>query len=383
MELIDRASARRVERRCYRHVRPMLRQCRPPSERRVPVADKVLFEDECCVKSARKPFPDKISPARGGPPTIVTTIVSALLPVVVTILLGILAGWDEDFTGDQASVLTKMVLRYALPLNLFAGIIGMSSVEVISQDRRVFAILLSMIGSYAVTLVIARYLFRRELAVAALQALAIGAPSINFVGVPVLGNLFGTTSTVPISAATVALMVVEVPVTMMLLSASAGDEKPATGAGAMTLLSPVVNALRQPVVWSPLLALVLVLFNVQFPTAIRDSLFLLGNATGGVALFASGVILYSQRVRLSLPTSISVVARNILVPAVTWGLLLIGGFGPQPTQEVVLGMALPTATISTILAVQYRTAAQEMASTLFFSTLLSIATIGALIWRAA
>jgi malonate transporter and related proteins len=302
---------------------------------------------------------------------------------VVTILLGILAGWEEDFIGEQASVLTRMVLRYALPLNLFAGIIGMSSVEVLSQDRRAIAILVSTIGSYAVTLVIARYLFRRDLATASLQALAIGAPSINFVGVPVLGNLFGTTSTVSISAATVALMVVEVPVTMMLLSASADDKKAATGGGALTFVSPVANALRQPVVWSPLLALAFVLFNVQFPTTVRDSLFLLGNATGGVALFASGIILYSQRVRLSLPTSISVVARNIIVPAVTWGLLLIGGYGPEPTREVVLSMALPTATISTILAVQYRTAAQEMASTLFFSTLVSIATIGALIWQTA
>ncbi|MBV8458265.1 MAG: AEC family transporter, partial [Acetobacteraceae bacterium] len=247
----------------------------------------------------------------------------------MTILLGILAGWDEDFTGEQASVLTRMVLRYALPLNLFAGITGMSSVEILSQDRRVFAILLSMIGSYAVALVIARYFFRRDLATASLQALAIGAPSINFVGVPVLGDLFGTTSTVPISAATLALMVVEVPVTMMLLSASAADKKAATRGGALTFVSPVVNALRQPVVWSPLLALVLVLFDVRFPTALRDALFLLGNATGGVALFASGIILYSQRVTLSLPMSISVVARNIIVPAVTWGLLLMGGYGPQ------------------------------------------------------
>jgi malonate transporter and related proteins len=311
---------------------------------------------------------------------ITATIISALLPVVVTILLGILAAWNEDFTGEQASVLTRMVLRYALPLNLFAGMIGMSSVEVLSQDRRVVAILLSMVGSYAVTLVIARYLFRRHVAAAALQALAIGAPSANFVGVPVLDNLFGTTSTVPISAATLALMVVEVPVTMMLLSASADDKKVATGGGALTLVIPVVDALRQPVVWAPLLALVLVLLDVQFPAALRDSLFLLGNATGGVALFASGIILYSQHVTISLPMSISVVARNIIVPAVAWGLLLIGGYGPQPTQEVVFSMALPTATISTILAVQYRTVAQEMASTLFFSTLLSVATIGALIW---
>jgi malonate transporter and related proteins len=245
-----------------------------------------------------------------------STIITALLPVVVTLLLGFMAGWHQDFDEKQATILSRMVLLYALPLYLFAGIVGMSSLEVLSQDRRVLIILISMIGSYAV-------------AVAALQALSIGAPSVNFVGVPVLGNLFGTTSTVPISAATLALMVVEVPVTVVLLSASTGDKKTAAAGGAMTFAIPIVHALRQPVVWSPILALVLVLLDVQFPIALRDSLFLLGYATGGVALFASGIILSSERVAISLPTTISVVARNLIVPVVTWGLLLIGGFGQE------------------------------------------------------
>jgi malonate transporter and related proteins len=43
------------------------------------------------------------------------TIISALLPVVVTVLLGFLAGWNEDFTGEQANVPTRMVLRYRNP----------------------------------------------------------------------------------------------------------------------------------------------------------------------------------------------------------------------------------------------------------------------------
>jgi len=46
---------------------------------------------------------------------------------------------------------------------------------------------------------------------------------------------------------------------------------------------------RPPVVWAALLALVLILFNQHFPASIEDSLRLLGSATGGVALFASGI----------------------------------------------------------------------------------------------
>jgi malonate transporter and related proteins len=62
-----------------------------------------------------------------------STIITALLPIVVTMLLGYLAGWHEDFVGDQANVLTRMVLLYALPLNLFASMVGMSSTDVLRK----------------------------------------------------------------------------------------------------------------------------------------------------------------------------------------------------------------------------------------------------------
>jgi malonate transporter and related proteins len=44
---------------------------------------------------------------------------------------------------------------------------------------------------------------------------------------------------------------------------------------------------------------------------------------------------------------------------------------------------MPTASLCVILAVQYQTAEQEMASTLFFSTILSVVTMGAFIWLTA
>lgn len=46
------------------------------------------------------------------------TIVTALLPIVVTLLLGYFAGLRHDFSQDQASVLNRMVMLYALPLLL-------------------------------------------------------------------------------------------------------------------------------------------------------------------------------------------------------------------------------------------------------------------------
>jgi malonate transporter and related proteins len=100
-------------------------------------------------------------------------------------------------------------------------------------------------------------------------------------------------------------------------------------------------------------------------------------------LFASGIVLFSRRVTISLPTGISVLIRNIIVPAAAWALLLAARVAPETTREAVLTLAMPTASLGVILAVQYETAEQEMASTLFFSTILSVVTMGAFIWLTA
>ena len=56
------------------------------------------------------------------------------------------------------------------------------------------------------------------------------------------------------------------------------------------------------------------------------------------------------------------------------------GLPPDTMRELMLTIAIPTAPICVILSVQYQRAEQEMASTLFFSNILSIFTTGAFIW---
>ena len=51
----------------------------------------------------------------------INTVLNALLPMVVTFLLGFVAAWRHDFGSKDATVLNRMVLRYAVPLALFAG----------------------------------------------------------------------------------------------------------------------------------------------------------------------------------------------------------------------------------------------------------------------
>jgi malonate transporter and related proteins len=110
---------------------------------------------------------------------------------------------------------------------------------------------------------------------------------------------------------------------------------------------------------------------------------LLGQATGGVALFASGIVLFSRRVSFNGIVALNAIARNLVVPALFWGALVILKLPPAEIREAVITLAIPTASLAVILAVQFNLAEQEMASSLLFSTVLSVPTMGAFMFLTA
>lgn len=106
---------------------------------------------------------------------------------------------------------------------------------------------------------------------------------------------------------------------------------------------------------------------------------LLGKATGGVALFSSGIILFSRKVILSKTVASLVLSKNIIIPTVVWVLASINKAPPLIIEQTTITMAIPSAAITTMLAIRYQLMEQDMASTLFFSTILSIISMGGFI----
>lgn len=309
-----------------------------------------------------------------------TVLLGAMLPIVVTLVLGFLAAWHHDFTGDQASVLNRMVMRYALPLSLFTGLVVTRRAELVSDLPMTVAVAGAMLGGYLLAFGVAHWLLRQDLGVSALVGLAVGGPAVPFVGTSVLGFLFGATSAVPIAVAGIVMNLVQVPLTMILLEhATGGPVTRAADAPPRTLCTSILGALKEPLVWAPFVALVLVLLGIGLPKAVTQALALLGTTTGGVALFASGVVLFAHKVAVNPPVIGVVLARNVVVPGILLLVLGLLGLPAAAVQQSVITMAIPTASIAVILAVQYRTGQKLMASTLFWSTILSLATMAAFI----
>jgi hypothetical protein len=319
------------------------------------------------------------------------TILGALLPMVVTFLLGFVAAWRHDFGSKDASTLNRMVLQYAVPLALFAGTV-MTSRAALGQDiPLVITLCVAIIGFYCVVFLFCRFILRMQVSTSALAALTASAPAVPFVGPAVLGDLLGGLSAIPIAAASLVINLTVVPITILLLALDSTErdspknvsipreqERSASSprSNASVFASKIAETVQEPIVWAPVLAFLIVLSGLHIPQLIVHSLSLLGHASGGVALFACGIVLASGKIKVNRDILFFVFLKNIMQPALVLGGLRWIGYGNPVISEAVLTTAIPTMPIVIMFAMQYRVAQAEAASAVFLSVMGSIVTMG-------
>ncbi len=334
------------------------------------------------------------------------TIVGALLPVVLTLVLGVVAGWRHDEDSKAAGALNRMVLRYALPLALFAGTVGTPRATLLAQGKLALILLVGTVVPFLIAFGI-RYWKSRDLSAAALQGMGFGFPSIPFTAIAILTPLVGNAAVLVVAVGGSVINIMIVPATLVALAlakrsqgSSNKSPQPSSGkrdqgspagsqndqrgakedASSQSLAKVLTESLLSPIVLAPIIALILVLSGVVIPKLILGSFKLLGNTVGGVALFASGVILQAQKPTVSWPIVISTIGRNLLIPGIALGLLTLLGVDHEVRKIAVLSLALPAAALQITLAVQNNVYEKENASFLLYSNLFSVFTLALFIW---
>ena len=324
----------------------------------------------------------------------INTILGALLPMVVTFLLGFVAAWRHDFGTKDASTLNRMVLLYAVPLALFAGTVTTSRAALVQDVPMVIAFCVAIIGLYGVVFLLFRFAFHLQLGRCALAALTASAPAVPFVGPGVLGELFGRSSAIPIAIASLVINLTVVPITLLLLAldttgrdspetaltAQNENGSPSSGASNLSVLaSKLRDTVKEPIVWAPVLAFVIVLIGFRIPGLIIHSVSMLGMASGGVAMFACGIVLAAGKIELNRYVLLFVFLKNIVQPALVLGGLRWAGYGNPILSQAVLTTAIPAMPIVIMFALQYHIKEGEAASAVFFSVMASVITMGVFI----
>jgi hypothetical protein len=143
-----------------------------------------------------------------------------------------------------------------------------------------------------------------------------------------------------------------------------------------------VNALKQPICWAPLVAILLVLLGVKVPTAIDPTFELIAKANSGVAVLAAGLALSTVKFAVGIETLWNTAYRLLITPAVVLALGMAVGLGSHASMTslsmLVLAVALPPAFSGVIISSRYNIYVKEGMSTTAVATVAFAATC--LLW---
>ena len=308
----------------------------------------------------------------------VPVILNALVPIFFVLALGYLAGRLKRVDNAHVNSLNTLVMEYALPASLLAATWHTPRLTLLGQWPLVVVLSLGMLLIYAVAYGLQRRVFRLGVQEAAVQALTVALPNYAAAGLPLVLAVFGPSQVVLVAVSIACGSIVVSPLTLVLLEIG----KPGGGGG--SVLGHVWTALRQavvkPIVSAPLAGVVLSFAGVPLPAVLGNSLDLIGRASGGVALFLTGLILSAQPFKLDANVLSGALLKNVLHPLVAVLLVRLLPMGPEPARAAVLLSAIPSGFFGVLFGLPYGVASREAGSTLTASNVLGILTIAAVIY---
>ena len=304
-----------------------------------------------------------------------------LVPIFVIMILGYVSGKKGEFNAANARSLNQFVLNYALPAGLFVSIVKADRAMLFSDIRLSLVSLGVIVGCYFWSYFSCLKFFKHSKAEASIAGLIGGAPTIGYLGFAVLEPIYGTSANVGLVVAVVAIVVnaVTIPLALCLLdpgrqSAAAAGNPPVRPSNAL------LNALKEPVCWSPILAVLIVLTGFRFPSSLDPVFNLIANANAGVAVFAAGITLSTNKFEFIAEVLYNSFVYLIFMPAAMLVIGLLTGMNGEKLQMLVLCGALPPVFSGIIIGSRFQTYVQTGTSSLAVSTFLFMATAPLWIW---
>ena len=302
-------------------------------------------------------------------------LIKDILPIFVIMFLGYWAGKEGVFKTEDSKVLNKLVLTYALPAALFVSIVKADSAMLFDDLKLTLVSLVVITGMFLWSYYSCYKFFRHTKSEAAVCALISGSPTIGFLGFAVLEPIYGATATTGLVVAIVSIVVnaINIPIGLALMNNGGSVKQAKKG-------NPVIDALKEPVCWAPILAVILVLLDIKFPVILDPNFELIAKANSGVAVFAAGLTLSGMKFQLDKEVIYNTVLKLVLMPA---ALLIVGmlfHMEADKLQMMVLAGALPPAFSGIIIGNQNQLYERTGTSSLAFSILLFVVAAPFWIW---
>ncbi|MCK8782837.1 AEC family transporter [Roseomonas sp. NAR14] len=301
-----------------------------------------------------------------------TGVLVLVAPIFALVALGAVAARFRWLTPEGFRGVNDFVFTLASPALLFAN--GMSGQAGRAQVAVVF--FAACFAVYGLALPIGRRLLGLDLTAAGLFALNAVFGNTLMLGVPIVLAAYGQ------AGLSLLLGIVALHALLLLPVATAVAELGLGGGASVAriLYATLRSVLRNPMVVAVAAAFVLHHLGLVLPDLLRRILEWVGGTTSPLALFCLGGSLVGfGGVRELRDSVVASVLKLLVMPALALLLCRLAEMTPLETAVVVTAAALPTGANAFILARRYTVGADRSASTVLFSTMVSVLTLALLL----
>jgi len=300
-------------------------------------------------------------------------VLSALIPVVLLVALGYVAGRARWIRAEATKDLSSRVFVVLTPALMFRT---MSSVHVQQLNfRPLAAYFLAVFALFVATLLLQG--FNRR---AAVLALAATFSNTVMIGIALIGLAYGAAGLVILlTLVSLHALVLLTAGTVVLELAVARDAAAGRG-GARHMLATVLSAVRNTVIHPVPLPIIAGLLFAQtgwaIPEVVDKPVQWLGNAFGPLALLLVGVTLAGSGVGAQLRGALGVaLVKNLVQPALVALLGTLLGLTGLPLLVMVVTAALPIGANVFLFSQRYAVAEELVTASVIVSNALALVTL--------
>lgn len=308
-------------------------------------------------------------------------IVTALLPVFLVLALGYFAGFKKLIDNRNVASLNVMLMQFALPLTLFVSIARTSQTVILQNGMLALVLALAMLAAYVIVFFVQRQYYKLSLGDAAVETLTIAFPNFASIGLPLLLPIFGAQAALPVAIAIAVGSVTISPLTLALLELHKARESN-TGNNVSAVHQFVValgHSVSKPIFYGPMLGLVVALSGLRLPALVIVGVGPLTSATAGLGLFLTGLMLSAQPIRVTSDVAFGTLVKNVLQPALVYGLVRLFGIPLEIGAQAVLLTAIPSGFFGLVFGAGSGLRPPVAGSTLVVSSLSAIVTLSIMI----
>lgn len=304
------------------------------------------------------------------------TVIAKLIPIFILAFIGFLAGKFRAVPEKSSEALCAFLFYFCSPAVSFTNIIT-SDISTIFNIKFVLSLIIFEFSAFLILALINKVFFRVRGTDLIIQSVCGFYGNISYVGIPVLLTLFN--NTIPNIITITVHMLLTLPVIIFLLDWFSG------GTVKRGRFDALKSTVKNPNVFVPVIAIILLLLKIPVPKIIRDTAELLGKPTTPVGMFALGLTcsrtdLQTFSFRTIFNSLLSAVSKLIISPLLAW---VIGkylfGLDPVWLNSLVVIAMLPTALNVYILAQRYHSSETFASESVLLSTLLFAVTISSYI----